>query len=67
MSGFLHLKCSGPNWTIVKRLECYEKLTRNLQDLEDRVGQERVGTAVWITGAFATSFVSCESHLLVNT
>ena len=50
----------------MKRLEGYEKLTRNLQDLEDRVGQERVGTAIWITGAFPTCFVSCESHLLVN-
>ena len=57
----------GLNWTIVKRLECYENLTRNLQDLEDGVGQERVGTAIWITGVFATSLVSCESHLLVNT
>ena len=51
----------------MKRLECYENLTRNLQDLEDGVGQERVGTAIWITGVFATFLVSCESHLLVNT
>lgn len=48
----------------MNRLECYEKLARNL---EDEVGQEGVGAAVWITGAFPPCFVSCESHLLVNT
>lgn len=66
MSGFLLLKCSGLTG-LVKRLECYEKLTE-IADLGDRVGQEEWAQQFGLRVLLLLLFLcGCESHLLVNT